>query len=262
MRLLVWLILMLSLCPALALRAEPVAAPAPAQKTASDGPANQGEPVAAPAGETIAAPPPDGHDKNSPESEAWWQPKKWDPAHSEPWSARPYLIEPFTGPAWGEEVLTDEVILSAGLLSGVRFGREFDPGWGWEIRLAMGTFGAASIVDGAALPDADLLLADLDLVSTWKLDPRWDLIFSFGAGLAHWDFVATTADVTETTLLLPFALGFRYRYDDDLALRLEVQDNVSLGERTGSDTVHVVALNFGLELRFGGPRLSYDSWFR
>lgn len=258
----VWLILLFAIFPAVAVRAEPAADSAAAQKTAADGPAVNGEVVAAPSGETIVDATLHTSEQSSPESEAWWQPKKWEPALSEPWSGRQYVFGPFTGPAWGEEVLSGEVDLSAGLLSGVRFGREFDPGWGWEIRLAIGSFGATNMIDGSALPNADLLLADFDLVNTWKLDRRWDLIFSFGAGLAYWDLAGATGDVTETTLLLPFALGFRYRYDDDLALRLELQDNVSLGERTGSGRIDIVSLNFGLELRFGGPRLSYDSWFR
>ena len=82
-----------------------------------------------------------------------------------------------------------------------------------------------------------------------------------GLGMLLWDFDDGTQGRRQTTLSLPLGVGVKYRHDDNFALRMEFQDIVSLGDRTGSDAVHTLALMFGAEFRFGGSRPSYDYWY-
>lgn len=224
-----------------------------------------GQPQAALPDAALAEFPPDSpqaHAEVDGHWEPWWRARRWHPPLSEDWQVNPYTASLFAGPIWGEEIEADTVRLGSGLISGVRFGRDFDPRWGFEGRLALATFGASSLVTNGPLPDADLLLADVHFLAYWEWSPRLHPFFSIGTGLAMWDYSDVGAPTTETTLVFPIGVGLKYSHDHRMGVRIDLQDNISLAQQAGIDTVHTTTLNFGFEFRFGGRRPSYDSWAR
>ena len=60
--------------------------------------------------------------------------------------------------------------------------------------------------------------------------------------------------------MIPFGLGIKYLYGENIALRIDAIDELTLGSGTLS-TFHYVALTVGLEVRYG-HRLLKMPWHR
>ena len=60
-------------------------------------------------------------------------------------------------------------------------------------------------------------------------------------------------------LSVPIALGVKYRWNDRIALRLELNDSFVFSDH-GADTLECLSLTFGVEMRFGGTQKSYWPW--
>jgi hypothetical protein len=60
--------------------------------------------------------------------------------------------------------------------------------------------------------------------------------------------------------MVPFGLGFKYLYHPNLALRLDLIDELTIGAGSLS-TFHYLALTAGLEVRYG-KRLLKMPWHR
>jgi hypothetical protein len=63
----------------------------------------------------------------------------------------------------------------------------------------------------------------------------------------------------DTVFGLPFGLGVKYRHSDRMAFRLEVADNVAF-PGAAMETMHVLSVTGGAEIRFGGSRRAYWPW--
>ncbi len=67
---------------------------------------------------------------------------------------------------------------------------------------------------------------------------------------------ATGPGINEVVFAMPMGVGVKYYVDRWLALRLDMTDHIAF--RNGDiKTAHQVAVTFGIETRFGGPRKKY-----
>ncbi len=184
------------------------------------------------------------------------------PIISETWMQRPISAGMFTGILWGDVAIGDNVHLDSGLITGGRFGWDWNDHLAWEGRLAFATVDVS--YPGTDLPgrDADAILFDVQLQLSPFSTPRFKPFFSLGAGLGFFDLMDhRQVVITETVFTLPFGLGIKYRYDDWVVFRLDVTDNVALGERaSGLRNMHNISVVGGLEIRFGGYRRDYWPW--
>jgi hypothetical protein len=192
------------------------------------------------------------------------------------WLYRPLYAGVFFGPLFGRELVPDWVSEKTGFLGGVRLGWDFDPYWGVEMRYA---FGNIRLSDSArAIAERDYWasvtsyafnentrysarnMLDVSLLYYFSSDKRWRPYVLFGVGYASLRFDDILGEHwTHSTVDMPLAIGIKYLCSDQLALRLEFNDTILVGN-SDLETVHDINLTLGLEARFGGSRRSYWPW--
>jgi hypothetical protein len=59
---------------------------------------------------------------------------------------------------------------------------------------------------------------------------------------------------------VPFGIGFKYRIDQRLAIRFDLQDNYAFAGGNDVDAMNNISIVGGMELRFGGRRKNYWPW--
>jgi len=205
------------------------------------------------------------------------------PLTQESWDYRPLSIGGFVGFAQGGTLIDDWIRQDQGVLAGVRLGWDFAYYWGCETRLA---FAGIAVADSAraiaaqqAADDAagiapndpyrrrfdgrrdnDLTFWDFSLLYYPWGDSRCRPYFFAGMGFVSFDFTDRLSTTWQDTVFgLPFGFGVKYRQNDCVAFRLEVADNVVF-PGAGLDTMHVISVTGGAEIRFGGSRRAYWPW--
>ncbi len=208
-----------------------------------------------------------------------------EPMTHESWLYRPFSAGWFMGFMQGNELVENWVGQEQGFFGGYRFGWDVDPYWGWETR-----FGFASV----ALYDSNLAVAaqeaeDLangftedDLwfhrfdkrrdsgIRVWDVEMLWYPFgdstvrpyFLLGLGSARVDFMDRLSERRiKSVLAMPIALGFKYRLQEWLAVRVEATDNFIAGAGSGFKNLHNFSLTAGMEVRFGGTRTGYWPYY-
>jgi len=186
------------------------------------------------------------------------------------------------GAMQGGPLVDDWLYQTAGFCGGYRFGWDFDHYWGCETRF---TFGWMELADsGRAIAaqhaaddalglapndpfrerfnrrrDSDLFLWDVSFLYYPWGDATWRPYLSAGLGASRIDSLdRLSVRRAETVFALPVAVGLKYRYNDRIALRAEVADNIAFGNRF--NTLHDLSFTGGVEIRFGGTRKAYWPW--
>lgn len=207
-----------------------------------------------------------------------------EPLLCESWRYRPFSGGWFMGGMQGSPLVDDWVGQKSGFFAGYRLGWDYDHYWGCEMRLA---FGSVALFDSQRAKDAQQAADDARGIAAddpfrQRFDPRrdcnlllWDVSFLYypwgdaawrpylmaGLGTARIDFVDRLSVVLDKTVFaLPLACGLKYRWNDRLALRLELADNIAFGSSSGLNTLHNLSLTAGVEIRFGGTRKAYWPW--
>ncbi len=203
------------------------------------------------------------------------------PMTRESWLYRPFSAGWFMGFMQGNALIDDWVGQEQGFFGGYRFGWDVDPYWGWEMRFG---FASVALYDSdrakAAQQAADLakgLTPDdpyfhrFDTrrdsgVRLWDIDVVWypygdtylRPYFLIGLGSGRVDFMDRLSDRRiKSVLAVPIGLGFKYRLQDWVAIRVEATDNFIAGSGSGFRNLHNFSLTAGLEVRFGGTRTGY-----
>ena len=185
----------------------------------------------------------------------------------------------------GNELIEDWLGQGQGYFGGYRFGWDYDPHWGCEMRFG---FASVSLQDSdrakAAQEAADLAAGlTTDDPYFYRFDTRrdsqirlWDIemlwypfgdtylrpYFLIGLGSARVDFMDRLSDRRiKSVLAVPMAIGFKYRLRDWVAVRVEATDNFIAGAGSGFKNLHNFSLTAGLEVRFGGTRTAYWPYY-
>ncbi len=198
------------------------------------------------------------------------------------WLDRPFNAGWFVGMLQGSSLVDDWVAGKQGFIGGFRLGWDFRRHWGCEMRLAFGGVALCdsqrakdaqrAADDALGLPenhpfrrrfdrrrDANTCLWDVDLLYYPWGDTAWRPYLMAGLGTARIEFSdRLSVPYEETVFGLPLALGVKYRYNDWIALRLELADNIAFGQ--SFNTVHHLSLTGGMDVRFGGRRVAYWPW--
>lgn len=104
------------------------------------------------------------------------------------------------------------------------------------------------------------LFWDVDLLYYPWGDYRWRPYFLIGIGTSQVHYMDLFYYYYDHSLLtVPIALGVKYRWNDRIALRLELNDTIVFSDH-GADTLDCLSLTFGVEMRFGGTQKSYWPW--
>ena len=159
----------------------------------------------------------------------------------------------------GDSLLNNRVDQGGGFFYAFRLGYDFSPYWGAEMRIAEATMNTKNLAGDLTLSDSESVVWDFSLLYYPWGDAAWRPYFLAGSGLARIEFedeLAIPRD--ETAFSLPLGMGLKYRWKNWCAIRFEFLDNMVLGG--GIDGKHHLSFTGGLEIHFGGRRLSYWPW--
>jgi hypothetical protein len=206
------------------------------------------------------------------------------PLLRESWLFRPFSLGAFVGASYGSELVDDWISQRMGNWGGFRFGWDFHPYWGCDVRLAFGhlevhdslrAIAAQNAADDAAGLDPNDPLrrrfdggrdSDLRLVLDFNLlyyplgDAAWRPYLSIGAGSARIEFLDRLSYYWQSgAVTLPVGVGVKYRWQDWLATRVELTDTIVFPSG-GINRLHEFSLTAGVEFRFGGSCKGYWPW--
>jgi hypothetical protein len=195
----------------------------------------------------------------TPEPNRFWGPGQ--PLWGSSWLNRPLLFTPVVGFINGDHIIRGHVDQKTAFLGGYRFGWDYDYYWGMELRFVDAHMGLSD-ARGVTNPFTDDYFAgDLNLQYYPWGDTRWRPFVSLGMGAQYFHFLDEVRDGHHATLFsFPFGLGVKYKYNDWLALRMDLTDAVAVGNGTLS-TMNNICFTGGVEARFGGRRPSYWPWY-
>jgi len=206
------------------------------------------------------------------------------PLTRESWLFRPYSASVHIGMFQGAELIEDWVGMKTGFYGGLRLGWDMGHYWGTEMSLAFATvplYDSARAKQAQRQADIDAGYAPTDpwldrfdggrhldltqfnvrlMYYPWG-DAAWRPYCSIGMGISEMRFTdRLSVHYQEYFVLMPIALGVKYRYNDWIALQLEAADNLSIGGSASVRTTNNFSLTAGIEFRFGGSRTAYWPW--
>jgi hypothetical protein len=195
------------------------------------------------------------------------------------WSESPISVGAFAGAMNGGPLVNDWVGTSAGFDGGWRIGWDVTPSWAAEMRFAFATLPmydsyraklAQLNMDNAAgmssddplrtrfeYRNAELFQWDVDVVYYPWRETRLRPYILAGIGLTDVNYGDRTGQTNNVACLsLPLGIGLKYLCDENLAVRLDLIDDIAMSNEH-LETQNNLSLTAGLELRFGGSRKVY-----
>lgn len=178
--------------------------------------------------------------------------------------ASTYAISFTAGLFTGDTLIENELETSSSGIWEVRVSHPITDEFVVEARFGRASPRAENLISGGSNGEVDIYAGDITLQFAmanryFYLTERWQPYLLFGGGFATFDFVNLNgAQVDQTVFVVPIGAGFRYRYSDAWAFRMEFRDNIVPGGPLA--TMNNITLVGGAEWRFGGTRPSYGMW--
>jgi hypothetical protein len=183
-----------------------------------------------------------------------------DPLIGTSWLNRPFHVGWMFGGLFGDELIDGRVAQHEDMVGGYRVGWDFDHYWGVEGRFLFANLDFTDQDDTSVARTCRNHYWDADLLYYPWGDSRWRPYASLGLGLDDFQFRDANGTFIDKTLFaLPVGIGVKYFWQNWLALRVSVTDNVAFGSGP-LDTMHNVSLTGDVEVHFGGRRTSYFPW--
>jgi hypothetical protein len=185
-----------------------------------------------------------------------------NPLTNESWLNRPFHVDLLAGGIFVPSLLRNRVDAGAGFLFGARFGWDGSHFWGVEARMADAHLGLSNPALNSRLGNARVFLWDVNWLYYPLGDTQWRPFISAGTGLTNFDFTDNKGSRTHDVVLsIPMSLGLKYRVDNRMAFRIELQDHLTFASGNRIDTLNSLVITSGVEMHFGGgPRKSYWPW--
>lgn len=183
------------------------------------------------------------------------------PERARSWTNRPVSFGGFIGGMFSTELIGGRVEQEPSFFTGGRLGWDASETWGLETRLGLAEMNLRGENDAVFLDKNELTIWDADLMYYPWGESRLRPFLTLGLGFLQHDFVDDTGvRVKDTLFAIPFGLGFKYRVDQRLALRFDVQDNFAFAGGHDIDSTNNIAVTAGVEIRFGGRKKNYWPW--
>lgn len=193
-------------------------------------------------------------------TELEWSDAAWLPEIREEWIGQPVGGGAFAGMLIGDEIIPSKLELKSGVFTGIRFGQDYGVRWSVESRFAYANPDVVNLQGPELRRRADFFLADTSLVYARYFWKRLRPYASVGAGGAYLVATDHLGDrLHEFMTVFPVGVGLKYRYHDQLIIRLDIRDNIMLGQ-DDLVTSHNFSLAGGVEFRFGGNPSTYHPW--
>lgn len=183
------------------------------------------------------------------------------PERTRSWTNRPLSIGFFAGGIFGSELVSDRIDQESGFFTGGRMGWDFAERWGLETRIGFSDMNLRAEDPDVFLDKNDIFYWDADLMYYPWGESRLRPFLTVGLGMHQPDFVDDTGyRVKDTVFAAPFGFGFKYRIDQRIVLRFELQDNYAFAGGHDVEATNNISVTGGLEFRFGGRKKSYWPW--
>ncbi len=190
------------------------------------------------------------------------------------WLDRPCYFGGFTGWVSGSELVSGLVDQKHGAMGGLILGYNLSEYWGVEGRVHFASIDIQETARGrqefsnwyqAMFPDDPVVpslttrsnqLSVFDVsVHYYPLgNAKWRPFFKYGLGLARESFVDTYGQKRRSdTMTMPFGVGLRYWWDENLAIQLDLVDNVVFSSGI-TKTQNNIAFCVGLTYSFGSSK--------
>lgn len=216
------------------------------------------------------------------------------PLQRESWLFRPFGGGWFMGMAQGGPAIADHagagnrfsggVNMEQGFIGGYRLGWDSSYYWGAELRMSFASielFDTSAAITAQQAADAEFGFEDDNpwlvrfdqrrdaAVQQWDVnlvyypwgDSQWRPYLTVGLGANRIRLYDRLDHYYDSYLVaIPLAVGLKYRYNDRLALRFDVADNMAFSGGSAFMTQHNLAATLGVEVRFGGTRKAYWPW--
>jgi hypothetical protein len=185
---------------------------------------------------------------------------KGRPLDGTSWLNRPYHVGWCFGTLLGDDLIGGRVGQNGDLFGGYRLGWDVDHYWGTEVRFAFARLDVTDSQDPPEPRSSSDWFFDAHLVYYPWGDCCWRPYISAGLGIAEFRFLdENDSQFNEVLFHLPIGVGMKFYYRPWLALRIDLMDNIAFGS-AGLDTMHNVSFTGGVEVHFGGERVSYGPW--
>lgn len=182
------------------------------------------------------------------------------PLQGTSWRNRPVYIGWHVGGIWGDTLITDRLDQEEDLFGGYYLGWDFDHFWGVEARFSFTHLDLIDAGEPVSTRTNRSHFYDASLLYYPWGDAAWRPYLGVGVGLAHLRFVDDLdLGYADALLEFPLSIGCKYYFQNWLALKLTLTDNLVIGD-SGLNTMHQWSLTGGVEVRFGGPPVSYFPW--
>jgi hypothetical protein len=176
------------------------------------------------------------------------------------WRNRPWFAGAFIGGVMLDDLASNQIYQNDTSFVGLRLGYDFDHFFGIEGRWAFARPDLATGQGEEIRPASRDYFADLSLAYYPFGDARWRPYLAAGLGFQTFRFNTPAGQrISETVLEVPLGVGVKYYYGPWFTLRMDVTDNLSVGNARISG-MHNWSLTAGVEMRFGGTRPSYFPW--
>jgi hypothetical protein len=183
------------------------------------------------------------------------------PERTQSWTNRPLSIGGFVGGVFGTDLVGSRVSQEPGFFTGGRLGWDMAETWGLETRIGLAEMNLRGVDDSVFLDKNELFVWDADLMYYPWGESRLRPFLTVGLGFQQTDFVDDTGYRAKDMLFaIPFGMGFKYRVDQRIALRFELQDNFAFAGGHDIDSQNNISITGGFELRFGGRKKNYWPW--
>lgn len=183
-----------------------------------------------------------------------------EPLRGTSWLNRPVSISLDVGAFLMADRVSPNVETSNDLVGAVGMGWDWDHYWGSQVRIAWTTPEMVNSLQTTVPSDENLFITDLSLLYYPWGDSRTRPYWRIGVGLTDVEYT-TDAGLREqdNLLTIPFAVGVKRQLRRHLAWRLELANNLALGQNDSS-TMNNLTLTTGFEWRLGGRPDGYWAW--
>jgi len=183
------------------------------------------------------------------------------PERTRSWTNRPMSIGLFAGGIFGSELVSGRIDQESGFFTGGRVGWDFAERWGLETRIGFSDMNLIAEDPNVFVDTNDIFYWDANMMYYPWGESRLRPFLTLGLGLHGADFIDETYyRVKDTLFSIPFGFGFKYRIDQRIAIRFEVQDNYAFAGGHDVEATNNISITGGMELRFGGRKKSYWPW--
>lgn len=183
-----------------------------------------------------------------------------DPLRGTSWLNRPFSVGVDVGALFLTSSPSTNVRANNDVMAAFNLGYDWDHYWGSQLRVVWSTPDLVNDVQPDSPTGDNFFIADLSaLYYPWG-DSRTRPYYRIGVGVTDIEYTRDSGLRRQDTLFtVPLAIGVKHQMRRWLAWRVELADNIAIGDN-GTSSLQNITVSAGLEWRFGVPERESRGW--